>query len=637
VSAKKLTAAAATALAAATSLAVPAHATNTPNTFPGVNEKLTITTGQDNLLHFGTSTPGGGGTEAMPSQRVADAEWSPDGSRVAYIDENGDLVTARYDGSDPIVVVPDLSGASHPTWINGGSFLVYALNGDLYKVPSLGGNAPVKLAAGHQSGDVDSAPQGGASGDMVFQRITNGVSWVWTYNGYTDTASRVANTGDGTQPSISPDGKKIAYIHNDLNVVPQVWTVGADGSNPTQITFDAKPLQKSNTPVWSADGSLIAFAASGAVVTIAPTPHPTENTVAFVTGRISWQATGDMSRPPSASNPVNLVERLDGADRIETAIQISHWSWDAVASNPPAARQADIAVIARDDVPADALAGTALARQLKGGKGPLLLTPTAELDKRTLDELHRTLRPGSFVYVLGQTAAISAHTYQQIAAAGFRPARIGGADRFETAVDVAETIVPTYTHDPVTVLTATGFNFPDALAAGAVAASRPNTVVVLSADTSMPAPTLNFLNQVSQRTVFAVGGQAVSALHTVSIPATSVFGSDRFVTAAMVARTFFGGPQVVGIATGYKFPDALAGGVLAGSVGGPLLLTGPTALPSETADYLRNASGSVGDAIMFGGPEVLDEGIQNQVGDLIGQTNQWVYSENNPSAHPGPR
>lgn len=634
-SAKKFTAAAATALAAATSLAVPAHANVAPRTFPGLNGKLTVTTGQDNLLHFGSSTPGGGGTEAMPSARVADAEWAPDGSRVAYVDQYGSIISVRYDGSDAIVVAANV-GASHPTWMNGGDYIVYASGGNLYKVSSLGGQ-PQVLAAGHQAGDQDSAPQGGSNGYIVFQRKTNGVTWVWLYNGYTNSAAKVANTALGTAPSISPDGSKIAFITNDHNQIAQVWTVHSDGSGLTQLTSNTLPAAHDNTPVWSSDGRLIAFAESGAVVTMAPTPNAPQTTATTLVGRISWQPEANMSQPPSAANPVNLVERLDGADRIETAIQVSHWSWDATSSHPPASRQADIAVIAREDVAADALAGTALARQLKGGKGPLLLTETNSLDPRTLKELQRTLRPGSYVYVLGQTSAISDHTFQQIRAAGFRPSRIGGQDRFETAVDVAETIVPTYTHDPVTILTATGMNFPDALAAGAVAASRPNTVVVLSDDKVMPAPTLNFIHAVPQHTVFAVGGPAVTALSSVRVPATTVKGDDRFITAALVAQRFFGGTQVVGIATGYKFPDALAGGVLAGSVGGPLLLTGPTALPSETADYLRTASGSVNDAIMFGGPEVLDEGIQYQVGDLIGQPGQWVYQENDPGAHTGPR
>ncbi|MEY9933338.1 hypothetical protein ABH926_007991 [Catenulispora sp. GP43] len=639
-SAKKLTAAAATALAAATSLAMPAHANVSPKTFPGLNGKLTVSTG-DNQLHF--VSQGSTSAENMPSSKVTDAEWSPNGSRVAYVDQNGSVISARYDGSDAIVVAAN-AGATHPTWMNGGSFIVYAAGGNLYQVPSLGGTAPVVLSAGHQAGDQDSAPQGGANGVLAFQRIDgkSHTSGVWVYNGYTGNAGFVLNTGGGRNPSLSPDARTVTFSMLDTqypNKGLQIWTIGVDGSNLTQLTVDQGSNIKNDRPVWSPDGRTIAYAnaVNGEIMTIAPVKGAPETPISPLSGRLSWQPAANMNQPPSADNPVNLVERLDGADRIETAVQISHWSWDPTASNPPAARQADIAVIAREDVPADALAGTALARQLKGGKGPLLLTETDSLDPRTLAELKRTLRPGSYVYVLGQTKAISDHTFQQIAAAGFRPSRIGGKDRFETAVDVAETIVPTYTHDPVTVLAATGLDFPDALAAGAVAASRPNTVVVLTDDKVMPAPTLNFLNSVSQRTVFGVGGQAVTALSSVRVAAAPAKGNDRFQTAAIVARTFFGGPQVVGIATGYKFPDALAGGVLAGSVGGPLLLTGPTALPSETADYLRDASGSVNDAILFGGPEVLDEGIQDQVGDLMGEPNQWVYQENNPAAHTGPR
>ncbi|GAA1978105.1 cell wall-binding repeat-containing protein [Catenulispora subtropica] len=648
-SAKKLTTAAATALAAATSLAAPASAsTPTPHTFPGMNGKLTVTTG-DNQLHFVSA--GGVTTETMPSGKVIDAEWAPDGSRVAYLDESGRLVSVRADGSDLIVVATGLNGASHPTWLNGGSFIVYALNGDLYKVPSLGGSAPVKLSASHQPGDKDSAPQGGANGVLVFQRIDakSHASAIWIYNGYsgTDNGSPIANSGTGSDPSLSPDAKQVVFSKLDGQVptpATQLYIVNVDGSNLTPLTNDQGSSVKNVRASWSPDGSTIAFNAlgNGELMTMQPVAGAKEIGAGQYLGRISWQANGDPSKSPSASNPVNLVERLDGLDRTETAIQISRWSYADAASHPPADKQADMAVIARSDIAADALSGTALARQLKGGKGPLLLTDTGSLDQRTLAEMRRVLKPGSFVYVLGQTQAISAHTFQQIADAGFRPLRIGGRDRFETAVDVAETIVPTYTHDPVTILTATGMNFPDALAAGAVAASRPNTVVVLTNDKAMPQATLNFLNAVSQRTVYGIGWQGVTALQSVHIAATpaggpAVAGADRFVTASLVAHTFFGGPQVVGIATGYKFPDALAGGVLAGSVGGPLLLTGPTALPTETADYLRNASGSVSDAIMFGGPAVLDDGLKNQVGDLIGQPGQWVYKENDPSAHPGPR
>ena len=86
--------------------------------------------------------------------------------------------------------------------MNGGSFLVYASSGNLYKVPSLGGAAPVVLSAGHQPGDQDSAPQGGANGVLVFQRVDgqSSVLWIWVYNGYTGTADLIANSGGGTSP-----------------------------------------------------------------------------------------------------------------------------------------------------------------------------------------------------------------------------------------------------------------------------------------------------------------------------------------------------------------------------------------------------------------------------------------------------
>ncbi|WP_194926378.1 cell wall-binding repeat-containing protein [Catenulispora pinisilvae] len=509
--------------------------------------------------------------------------------------------------------------------MDGGSFIVFAYNGDLYQVPSLGGS-PVKLGAGHETGDHDSVPQGGPGGKIVFQRTDpSGKTWIWQYDSTTGVAGNLNVAG--TNPSVSPDGTRIAFIADDIHSLPQVWTVNSDGSNAQQLTSDNASKQNTNDPVWSPDGGSIAFTASGDVRVMKAQTGSAENlAIPGMVGRISWQPNADTTKPASTSNPVNLVERLDGPDRIGTADQVSGWSYGN--------QQANVVVLARQDIFADALAGSALAARFHG---PLLLTPTGKLDARTLAEMKRVLKPGAFVYVLGQTQAISANTFNQVAAAGFRPTRIGGQDRFQTAVDIAETIVPDYSHSPVTILTATGLNYPDALAAGAVAGSRPNTVVVLTSDKKMPPETQAFLNAVPQRTVFGVGGEAVSALSSVRIPGAPVYGADRFVTASIVAHTFFGGPQVVGIATGYNFPDALAGGALAGSVGGPLLLTGPTGLPSETADYLRSASGSVSDAVMFGGPAVIDDGLQNQVGDLIGQPGQWEYAENNPAAHVGPR
>ncbi|HVM00467.1 MAG TPA: cell wall-binding repeat-containing protein [Egibacteraceae bacterium] len=65
-------------------------------------------------------------------------------------------------------------------------------------------------------------------------------------------------------------------------------------------------------------------------------------------------------------------------------------------------------------------------------------------------------------------------------------------------------------------------------------------------------------------------------------------GRDRYATAVTVSRTGWPGtaPAAV-LATGEDYPDALAAATLAGTTGGPLLLTPTTSLHPATADELR--------------------------------------------------
>ena len=56
-------------------------------------------------------------------------------------------------------------------------------------------------------------------------------------------------------PAWSPDGSRIAFTA-ESNARHKIWTMNADGSNPTQLTTDAG---FDVSPTWSPDGTRIAF------------------------------------------------------------------------------------------------------------------------------------------------------------------------------------------------------------------------------------------------------------------------------------------------------------------------------------------------------------------------------------------
>jgi Tol biopolymer transport system component/DNA-binding winged helix-turn-helix (wHTH) protein len=69
----------------------------------------------------------------------------------------------------------------------------------------------------------------------------------------TDTSRR------NSHPVVSPDGSKVAYVSTRGGEPPNVWMVGIDGTNGSQLTANDSPDMK---PYWSADGKRIAFLSS---------------------------------------------------------------------------------------------------------------------------------------------------------------------------------------------------------------------------------------------------------------------------------------------------------------------------------------------------------------------------------------
>jgi len=228
-----------------------------------------------------------------------------------------------------------------------------------------------------------------------------------------------------------------------------------------------------------------------------------------------------------------------------------------------------------------------------------LFTSGATLPTATATEIQRVLSPAKTVYILGSTSAVPASIATQLTTMGYVVVRLGGADRFATAVAVADAL-----GDPSTVLLATGDNFADALAAGP-AAAHVNGAVLLTDGATMTGATASYLTA-HPGTVYAIGGPAAAA----DPKAIPVSGADRYTTATVAASRFFPTPSTVGIASGTGYADALAAGAYLALAGGPLVLTDPAALPATTDAYLVGAKGSVTSSNTFGGTTALSAAVQ---------------------------
>ena len=619
------------------------------------NSPLTITNGTGTVLVNGQAHQYKG--------NIGQASWAPDGSRVAYVDNAGNVVTERAYGGDVRVVAPAKTGAtrSTPTWVDGGRAIVFSetVNGvsKLEAVPSSTAPGaqtqetdPISLLASKFTEGSETAPDSNGR-TLAFQHHNTATNKdeIWVQDDFgRGSAGPILVSDDGAMPTVSPDGKTIAFVRN-TGGHEQIWTVAWNGQSastpagtPKQLTTDARDHF---FPTYSPDGSRIAY--EGRTAT-SGSPDDVDSIGTDGSGLKQESAkAGFPSYQPS--NP-NSVTRLQGADRIGTAIAASQAQWKNAG--------ADSVVLSRSDQFADALGGSALATS-EGG--PLLLTPTDHLDAGVKAEITRALGPvkaGRTVYVLGGEQALSPAVFNEVKALGYNVQRIAGPDRYATSVAIAKQITQFDASNgwgqPRRVLVATGNLSPDALSAGAAAESGSfngpiGGVVVLTNDKVMPASTAAYLAQVKAHdvaadptAVYGIGGQADAALTSVGVKHTGLVGVDRYETSYLVAKTFFGSwdqgsstaPSTVGFATGLTWADALSGGSFMGAKGGPLLLVDPqTGEPSHDAEeWLVGWSGATSSAYVFGGTAAVPSGTDSGVANLIGQMGGPVNYGTNPKA-----
>ncbi|MGO4299192.1 cell wall-binding repeat-containing protein [Leifsonia sp. RAF41] len=208
----------------------------------------------------------------------------------------------------------------------------------------------------------------------------------------------------------------------------------------------------------------------------------------------------------------------------------------------------------------------------------------------------QTLTPGSHTFrlvVTDGTTSSSPVTGSMTVVAAPTVDRLTGADRYQAAVAFSQAAFPTG-GAPV-VYIASGATFPDALAAAPVAVKRGGPLLLTTPD-ALPAPVQTEVERLHPASIVVVGGEVsvtpavFDQLSDLATTVTRIGGADRYEVSRNLVRSAFTQSSMVYLATGTKFPDALAASAVAGGVGSPVLLVNgaDSYLDEDSVDLLWN-------------------------------------------------
>lgn len=218
--------------------------------------------------------------------------------------------------------------------------------------------------------------------------------------------------------------------------------------------------------------------------------------------------------PTSPTSPVSPA-RLAGVDRFETAVSVAlaQFASPDTISQHPGRKPAETVYLTTGRRLADALVASRL------WDGPVLFVDASHAPR--IQQAVAALNPRQVV-ALGGEGAVSTPLLNQVA--GGRPtARLGGADRYHTAAQIAQRLHQLSGEKTLGgVMLARGDAYPDALAGALVPGTKTDPKpILLTTPSLVPQVTVESVGSLGARNITVLGGEAAvstSALAALTTP-----------------------------------------------------------------------------------------------------------------------
>ena len=325
-------------------------------------------------------------------------------------------------------------------------------------------------------------------------------------------------------------------------------------------------------------------------------------------------------KPDKEEKPNIEADRIQGANRVETAIEASKELYKT---------SANAVVLANAERYTDILAASPFAVQ---EEAPILFTYKDKLPESTLKEIERL--GTKKVYISGGYSAVSKKIVDTLKSKGYDVVRFDGADRYDTAKKIAEKMREKGNTKVVELVS--GENYPDAVSMTSMAV-KDNAPILLTKKDSLPKYTKEALAKWDVETVKIAGlDKAVSknvekelkeGFKTVKdakdknkiYPGAKEIvrfgGSDRYETSKIIAAESFPESEKGVYVTGENFPDALVAGSYAGKNKAPILLVKKDKLPQSVKNYTENSK--INNITVIGGKMAVSEKVFDLLKEAI--------------------
>ncbi|MFR6598444.1 MAG: cell wall-binding repeat-containing protein [Finegoldia magna] len=297
------------------------------------------------------------------------------------------------------------------------------------------------------------------------------------------------------------------------------------------------------------------------------------------------------------------VQRISGENRVQTAIEVSKKMFKEGTNK---------VVLANQDNYSDVLTAAPFA---KANNASLLYVSSNSISKEVMSEIARL--KAKEITIIGGEKSVDEGLKKELEKRNFKVERLSGADRYKTSAQIAAKLIDGKT---TTLEIASGENYADALSLNN-AAEKDKAPILLVRVNAIDKSVEDVIKS-SKASLINIAGRekSVSESTKANIKKISnatvnrIGGADRYETSILLAK-YSGAKEVVVVASGENFADALIAAPFSAKQKGAILLTNKDKLGQNAEQFIKDTK--FNKSYVIGGEKSVSEDVINQLTSII--------------------